>query len=195
MPPAVTYWTGTWDPAKEAISKEVNTLRAGPRAHAPVIAFSPANRNRVLARHRVVTLSSRSWLALRAIAAIVEPKGEITHIFGGVPSWHLFRSLGRRPILLTAVESRYRVSRLPNSGIVRVALETEADLEEWLATGFHRKQIEIIYPGIDVDWYRPAPVVAERPTFLFASTPSDPDDFEARGVSLLVELARLSSRY
>ena len=27
MPPRVTYWTGTWDPRQEAISKEVELLR------------------------------------------------------------------------------------------------------------------------------------------------------------------------
>lgn len=192
MPPAVTYWTGTWDPEKEAISKEVNALRESARARAPVVAFSPANRNRLLLRDRVVTLSPRSWLALRAVAAVVEPQGDITHIFGGMSSWHLFRALGRRPILLTAVDSRYRVDglRLPNARIVRIAVESEADREEWLTTGMPPEHIEVIYPGIEVDWYQPAPLVTERPTWLFASTPADPAEFETRGVVLLVELAR-----
>ena len=65
MPPRVTYWTGTWDPVKEAISKEVVALRIGSRARAPVVSFSPGQPNRLVRKDRVLTLSGGAWMFLR----------------------------------------------------------------------------------------------------------------------------------
>ena len=191
MPPSVTYWTGTWDPAKEAISKEINMLRIGTRAKAPVVAFSPGNRNRARWCDRVLTLSSGSSIGLRAAAALVEPWGDITHIFGGMSSWHLFRALGRRAIVLTAVDSRHPVRGLPNAAVARVVVESEADIDEWLNTGLPRDCVELIPPGVDCDWYLPSPPTSNRFTLLFASTPADPAEIESRGLPLLIALARL----
>ena len=108
LPPRVTYWTGTWDPAKEAISKEIAALRVGPaRARAcRVVLSGPVKPIRPPASRHL--LSGRAWPVLRVVAALVEPRAEVTHIFGGQSSWHLLRALGRRPIVLTAVLSRKR---------------------------------------------------------------------------------------
>ena len=195
MPPRVTYWTGTWDPAKEATSKEINALRTGARAHAPVVSFSPGQRTALMQRERVLKISGRGWLALRGVAAVVERRGDITHIFGGHVSWHLFRALGRRPILLTAVAVRVGAERLPHTNIARVAIEAETSRAEWLDAGIPRERIAFIPPGIDLDWFQPLPPPCEgkpagRFALLFASTPSDPAELEPRGVPLLVELAR-----
>jgi hypothetical protein len=139
----VTYWTGTWDPAKEAISKEVCALRSGRRAAAPVVAFAPAQRTRWRREDRVLTLSASAWPILRAAGALIEPRGDITHVFGGHFSWHLFRALGRRPILLTAVAAHAGGPRLPREP-ARVAVEIDAGVEEWLNAGVPRHRITIV---------------------------------------------------
>lgn len=191
MSPRVTYWTGTWDPAKEAISKEITALRTGSRARAPVVAFSPAQSTRLHLRDRVLTLSHRRWLSLRVAARLIEPTGDVTHIFGGQGSWHLFRSLGRRPILVTAVLSHGGTATLPPTRIARVVVETDDAIEEWERAGIGRDRIEVLRPGIDLTSYRPTPIDPDRrTTLLFGSTPSDPAEFEARGILLLVDLAR-----
>jgi glycosyltransferase involved in cell wall biosynthesis len=192
MPPRVTYWTGTWDPAKEAISKEVDALRIASRARAPVVSFSLAQSTRILPRDRVIMLSGRAWLALRGVAAMLEPRGDVTHVFGGRSSWHLLRALGRRPILLTAAVLSKGVGGLPHTNIARVVIESETALGEWTEAGIPRGRIELIRPGIDLEWYRPAPARSQnRFTLLFASTPSDATEMAPRGIPLLVELARL----
>ncbi|MGH9387902.1 MAG: glycosyltransferase [Vicinamibacterales bacterium] len=192
MPTSVTYWTHTWDPSKEAISKEIVALRQGGREKAPVVAFSPGHRTRFDHRGRVLLLSSRRWLALRAVGAIVEPLGQVTHIFGGPESWHLFRSLGRRPILLTVVASRLGAVQLPMTNLVRVAVEVESSIDDWIGAGIPRARIEIVRPGVDLEWFAAtsAPAASARFTLLFASTPSDPAELDARGIPVLVELAR-----
>jgi len=191
MPPRVTYWTGTWDPAKEAISKEVNALRTGHRAHAPVVSFSPGQSSSVHAADRVLCLSGDAWIILRAVAAAVERRGHVTHIFGGQMSWHLFRALGRRPILLTAIAAATGAERLPHVNVARVAVEGDLGVEEWVEAGVPRDRIVVVRPGVDLSWFGSVPPPPEgRFTLLFASTPSDPAEIGPRGIALLVELAR-----
>jgi glycosyltransferase involved in cell wall biosynthesis len=174
------------------VSKEIESLRVGPRVHAPVVAFSPANRTKWLKRERTLLLAHRRWLMLRAIAQMVERQGDVTHIFGGLSSWHLLRSLGRRPIVLTAVISGAGGALPSNVRPARVVIETEDSMYEWLAAGVPRDRIELIRPGVDVEWFAPAPPpTSTRLTLLFASTPSDPVEFGPRGLPLLCELARI----
>ena len=128
---------------------------------------------------------------LRAVAALVEPRGDITHIFGGHFSWHLFRALGRRPILLTAVSAHDGGGPLPRRHLARVAVEIDSGVDDWVRAGVPRDRIAVVRPGIDLDWFTWAPPPASpRFTLLFASTPSDPAEIDARGIGLLVELAR-----
>src|SRR5438093_906817 len=82
MPPQVTYWTGVWQPGSEALSNEVQALRDLYGGRAPVVSFSSGQRSAVSVRDRVVRLSSARWAALRAVAAAVEPRGDVTHVFG-----------------------------------------------------------------------------------------------------------------
>lgn len=191
MPPRVTYWTGTWDPAKEAISKEIDALRVGDRRTAPVVAFSPAQRTRLDLAARVLTLSSRRWLLLRVAGAAIEPTGHVTHVFGGAASWHLLRAVGRRPVVLTAVVESSADQRLPPIRFARVVVESERLVDQWIERGVPRDRISIVRPGIDLDRYAPLPAPpTERFRLLFASTPSDANEMDARGIPLLVELAR-----
>lgn len=191
MPPRVTYWTGTWDPAKEAISKEVNALRTGSRGRAPVVSFSPGQSSLVNAADRVLQLSGEAWPILRAVAAVVERRGDVTHIFGGQHSWHLFRALGRRPILLTAIAARDGTDRLPHVNVARVAIESDVGADEWVDAGVPRDRIVVVRPGVDLSWFSVVPAPPDgRFTLLFASTPSDPAEIEPRGIPVLVELAK-----
>jgi glycosyltransferase involved in cell wall biosynthesis len=191
MPPRVTYWTSVWDPAKEAISKQVNALRTGSRQNAPVVALAPGQSFRFVPRERALVLPGRSWLALRGVAAVLERKGDITHVFGGRFSWHLFRALGRRPIVVTAVAPTVGHVAIPAT-IAHVVVETETAADEWIHAGVPERDISLIRPGVDLEWFRlPPHVESGRTTLLFASTPADPADIDRRGIPLLIELARL----
>jgi glycosyltransferase involved in cell wall biosynthesis len=60
-----------------------------------------------------------------------------------------------------------------------------------VARGVDRQRVRLVRPGVDLDRFRPIPVSgANRFALLFASTPSEPEDIELRGIPLLVELAR-----
>jgi glycosyltransferase involved in cell wall biosynthesis len=192
LPPRITYWTGIWEPRREALSREVETLRDALAPHAPVVSFSPGQRSSFVPWDFIVRLSGRRWLLLRALAAVLERRGSVTHVFGSLDDWHLLRSLGRRPLIFTvAISGRSPDRRLLKKATVVVA-ESEPLRRAIEDAGVPASRVRLIYPGVDLRQF--APVAAPPPTpfrILFASTPADPAEFERRGIPLLVELARL----
>jgi glycosyltransferase involved in cell wall biosynthesis len=175
----VTYWTGTWDPRKEAISKEISHLRVADRRRALVVAFSSRQPMRFRRRERVFTFGHRHWPVLRSLAPLLERTGDVTHVFGGTESWHLLRSIGRRPIVLTAVVHAKPGETLPHVRFARVVVEADSLIEEWTARGVPRKALTVVYPGIDLERYAFAPLQrTDRLRFLFASSPSESSDIE-----------------
>ncbi len=193
MSARVTYWTGTWDPEKEAISKEIQLLRSLGGGDRPVVSFAPGQRTSIDLRGRVLRLSGRRWLALRALAPAVEATGTVNHIFGGLnSSWHLLRSVGRRPTILTVVIPGSPSDLRLCAHVDCFVAEDEPMRQMLIASGIPSTRVRLIYPGIDLHAYRPAGQVISRPfRILFASSPADPAELEVRGVPLLVETARL----
>jgi glycosyltransferase involved in cell wall biosynthesis len=193
MPPRVTYWTGTWDPRQEAISKEVELLRSIGGHLRPVVSFSSGQEWRVDRRRRVVQLGANQWWLLRAVARAVERTASITHVFGSLDSWHLLRAVGGRPVVLTAALSGRSVDATLWSRVSLFVAESDRLRAELRESGIPADRIRLIYPGIDLHEYRPGPgpsLPESRFRLLFASSPADPREFEVRGISLLVEVAR-----
>jgi len=191
MPPRVTYWTGTWDPAKEAISKEVQQLRSAGGASHPVVSFSPGQHSALRSAERVVQLSARRWMLMRAVASVVERYGAISHVFGGLSSWHLLRAVGRRPVVLTVAIPGEPADRAIWSNVAIAVAESEPLADALRQVGIPADRVRLIYPGIDLDRFTPGPEPpARRFRLLFASSPSDAAEFDRRGIPLLVETAR-----
>ena len=191
MPPRVTYWTGTWDPDREAISKEVQLLRSAGGASHPVVSFAPGQHSALRPAERVVQLSARRWILVRAVASVVERYGAISHVFGGLSSWHLLRAVGRRPVVLTAAIPGEPADRAIWSHVSIAVAESEPLAEALRRIGMPADRVRLIYPGVDLDRFTPGPgPSARRFRMLFASSPSDAAEFERRGIPLLVETAR-----
>ena len=192
MPARVTYWTGTWEPTREAISKEVQTLRRAIRPSAPVVSLSSGQPSSISIRDRVVRLEGSRWIAFRAAAALVEPMGDVTHAFGAINAWHFLKALGRRPMILTvALPGPALEPELYEKVTVFVA-ESECLAEDLRRAGVGDERIRVVYPGVNLEEYRPlARAAHDRFQVLFASSPKDASEFDARGIPLLVELARL----
>lgn len=190
--PAVTYWTGIWEPHREGISKEVAWLRRALDPHALVVSFTPQS-TAFVHRDRVVRLNFRRWLLLRAAAVVLERAGTVSHVFGGVGAVaHFLHVLGRRPILVTAVIPGDPLERALYDRVAAFVVQSPGIADTLMSTGVSPDRIETIYPGLDLAEYPHYPPPAtSRFQLLFASTPSDPDDFDARGIGMLIELARL----
>jgi glycosyltransferase involved in cell wall biosynthesis len=187
----VTYWTGIWDPVREGVSKELHDLRSTLAPQGPVVSFSAGQRSSLPRTDRVLRLSARRWITLRAVAAVVEPRGQLTHLFDRMDSWHLLRVLGRRPLLFTVTTSS---SPLPLSDYRHVRLfvaQTQQIADMLLCAGIEAQRVRVLWPGTDLARFRPAPPPdMTRFKVLFASTPAAVSEFEGRGISLLVDVAR-----
>ena len=193
VPPRVTYWTGTWDPEKEAISKEVHLLRSLGTSTRPVVAFSSGEKLALEVRNRVLRLSAAQWPLLRLLAPVVERSGRLNHVFGGLrSSWHVMRSLGRRPTIFTVVLPGLPIDARSFEHVTYFVAEDETLLQALRAAGISEDRLRLIHPGVDLHTYSPGRRPPGEPfRVLFASSPSDPAEFDARGIPLLVETARL----
>jgi len=60
-----------------------------------------------------------------------------------------------------------------------------------VGAGVITDRIDVIYPAVDVDRYAPQPAPTGRFTLLFASSPPTVEEIDARGVGLLIDLARM----
>lgn len=186
-----TFWTGVWDPAREATSKEVTLLRNALAPRSPIVSFASDQQSSLLYRDRVVRLSGKRWLTYRAIAAALERQGRVTHVFGEMSAWHPLRSLGRRPILFTvAIPGAIADPNLLDK-VTLFAAETKRLASELVAAGASCDRVRVIHPGVPIDHYTPVPLPSGRFTLLFASSPKRLEELEPRGVPLLVDLARL----
>jgi glycosyltransferase involved in cell wall biosynthesis len=192
MPPRVTYWTGTWEPTREAISKEVQTLRRAVQPSAPVVSLSSGQRSSISVRDRVLRLAGARWFTYRATAALLEPVGQVTHAFGAMNAWQLLRALGRRPLIFTVALPGPALEKALYDKVTVFAAESECLADDLGRAGIGAERIRVIYPGVNLEEYRPV-TRAPRDRFhvLFASSPSDVNEFQARGIPLLVDVARL----
>jgi glycosyltransferase involved in cell wall biosynthesis len=189
--PKVTYWTGNWDLRREAISKEIQILRSLGDGRATVMSVGNGQRFRVDFRNRVVQMAGAHWPLLYAVAPLVERQSEINHVFGGLDAWHLLRATRRRPTILTVALPGKPTVPAVHDHVRLFAAESEAVVDALGDAGIPDDRIRLIYPGVDLHCYRTATPPPLHPfRILFASTPADPREFEARGIPLLVELAR-----
>jgi glycosyltransferase involved in cell wall biosynthesis len=190
MPPRVTYWTGIWQPHREALSKQVAALRAALCPDAPVVSLSEGQQSAWRREDGVLRLGTRSQLLVRALAPLIERQGAITHVLGSIDAWHFIRALGRRPMVLTVA--------LPGPALplhfydrVRVfAVETDVLANVLQEAGVTPDRIEIIPPGINLQQFYDSPPPGGPFRILFASTPANPREFDIRGIPLLIEVAR-----
>lgn len=190
-PRRITYWTGIWEPQREAISKEVAWLRSSLAPSSPIVSFS-SQPSRFERCGRGVRLNFNRWYALRAAALIVERRGAVTHVFGGIgTSDHFLQLLGRRPLLFTVVASGTPSARVMYSRVSHFVAESRVLAKMLVETAIEPTRIDTIYPAIDIEHYAPRTTpTAKRFTILFASSPVDSSEIDGRGIGLLIELAR-----
>jgi glycosyltransferase involved in cell wall biosynthesis len=189
--PRVTYWTGIWEPSREALSKQVAQLRRDVAPHAPVVSVA-GQRTRLDPAQRVLCLNNRRHWTCWAVARALEPRGDITHVFGAVDSWLYLRVLGRRPILFTVAIPGPLLDRRLYRHVAIFAAESQALARQLRDAGVPAERICCIPPGIDLTAFQPhaMPESTGRLRLLFASTPSLVEEIDVRGLPLLIELAR-----
>jgi glycosyltransferase involved in cell wall biosynthesis len=190
VPTRVTFWTGIWRPGEEALSNEIHAVRSAIAHGSPVISFSQGQRSGMSLRDRVIKLSAGRWATLRLVAGAIEPMGDVSHVWSSIGDWHLLRSVGRRPTLFTVAYGGTAWPVAHYRFVKRFAVEADVLADALVQAGVEAARIEVVIPGVDLVSFVPQPAPTGRFKLLFASAPASPREFEARGVTTLVEVAR-----
>ena len=188
--PRVTYWTGVWAPGHEAISNEIACLRQA-SGRSWVVSCASHQRAGLDLLGRVLRVRPSAWPLLRMAAAGVERMGDVTHVFGRLDEWHLLRATGHRPVVFTVAIDAPPLRESAWGRVCVFVAETEALARSLVRAGVSRSYVRVIHPGVNLRRYTPSAPPPTTPfRVLFASSPSRVEEFDARGIPLLVETAR-----
>jgi glycosyltransferase involved in cell wall biosynthesis len=105
--------------------------------------------------------------------------------------WIYFKTLRRRPIVLTIASEKGEVvpEFLQRCRVIAVqTIGMEKRLEEF---GSDECRVQLVYPGIDLTAFRPRPRTAHarRPKVLLATFPRSTEELDSRGVRFLLSAA------
>lgn len=133
-------------------------------------------------------------LLLRALIPIMERRGDVNHVYAEVSPWLYFRTLQKKPIVLTIASERGEVVPEFIERCSAIAVQTERMKEHLLAQGVAAQKLRLIYPGVDLSTFASS---AKRPSarksrILFATFPRTAEELELRGALFLIEVARRS---
>ena len=175
-----------------AVSKEMGQLmRAFPRS----LAFGISTHYRIAfhpgTRRYGVHPSLHPFV--RPFLRLLERRFDINHVYTGLGDWHFLSMLGRRPIVLTVTQRSATANSRLLSRVAHVVAESDSLGEEARAAGIARDRISVMYPGVDLATFRPMPPPAIDGSWrcIFASSPENQSEIDTKGLSLLLELARL----
>ena len=190
--PRIGYWIFNYEPHWEAASKELDTL-AG--------AFASIYGTRMISLNlngRKTRLAGRDKhlpapLALSALPLLMRAarSTSVNHIFASAGERILTPRLARlERTILTVTKgcstlARYERNLTALKSLRRIVVESERHRDLLLQMGVPDRNIELIYPGIASESYRPA---AMPFTIMFATSPKD-GELLTRGIYLMIRAA------
>jgi glycosyltransferase involved in cell wall biosynthesis len=191
----IIYWNvSCLEPEIEAISKEVFQLAEHFR-NSVIFGINTQYLFRFSWRRRFIGFNPKFDPMLRALIPFLELSGRINHVYGEMCPWIFYKTLKRRPIILTIASEKGRPRLDFLARCRKVIVQTEALHREILTLGIDRTKAELLYPGVDLAHFRPVAKPAgwrSPPSVLFASAPRSKEEMAGRGVHLLLEAAKLS---
>jgi glycosyltransferase involved in cell wall biosynthesis len=186
----IGYYCGWLDPEMVAVSKEVFQLLN----HFPgSFAFGVCDRYLVtlsLAR-RSFGVHTRFYALFRQAMRFLERRFDVSHVYTGLQDWHFLNALGRRPIVLTMTQRGDSPAPELLRKVAHVVAETEPLAAAAVRAGIPEERVSLIYPGVDLAQYQPAPPPPQPWKGLFASSPENEEEIYTKGVDLLLDLATL----
>jgi glycosyltransferase involved in cell wall biosynthesis len=188
MPPRIAYWTSSFEPHMEAVASEVALLR---QHFKPSIAWGLSHRHWLFcSRQRGFCVHPRLSGVFRGLTWLVGAAFQLNHIVGSVGDWFYLRGT-RSPTVLTLATQNPPVELALLRRIDRFVVEYPGGRDTLLQLGIEPRQIQLIFPPVDLERFHPTPAPNEPFTVLFASSPDVDDWLDARGVPQLLDAARL----
>lgn len=173
----------------EAVASEIATLR-GEYPQSVVWGLS-ARRWALLSRRRGYGFHPRLHVAFRITTRLLEPMFDLNHIFGRLGDWFYLQPTRKRPTILTITTRSVPVAKPLIERIDRFVVEHPAAKDDLRTLGIAEGRIRLIYPPVDMNRFRPAPVRNGPFTALFASSPDEASWLEARGIPEILDAARI----
>jgi glycosyltransferase involved in cell wall biosynthesis len=186
--PSIAYWATSFDADMEALASEVACLR---RNFRPSIVWGVNGRPRwPVSWRNGWSFHPRLQLLFRGLTAVAQHAFDINHVFGSLGDWYHLRAVRKRPTILTVAVTSKACGEELLSKVDRFVVEWPSARDELLGMGIERERVELVFPPVDLDRFRPSPRPPEPFTVLFASSPDRADWVDDRGVGLLLEAAR-----
>lgn len=188
----VIYWTTSCLETRiEAISKEIFDLSA---RFSDGLVFSVSS-------HLTVKLSRKDRCMgfhpsldplLRLAIPILERSTDINHIYAEISPWLYFKTLRRKPTILTIASEKGELIPEFVDRCDVIAVQTEGMRRRLEACNIDDSKIRLVYPGIDLSGFSRGrrTIGVHRPKILLATFPRTAEELEKRGVSFLVEVAK-----
>lgn len=191
----IAYWsTSCLQPEIEAISKEVFQLAIHFRPSF-VFSISPHLFVHASYRRKYLGFHPRFDPFLRILIPLLERRCSLSHVYGEMVPWTFYKALHSKPLVLTITSEK----NLPGADFLhrckKILVQTETSYQKLLALGFSQEKIELMYPGVDLETFRPTAETPKRPrngNILFATAPRSKEEMEGRGVHLLIAAAKES---
>jgi L-malate glycosyltransferase len=191
----IAYWTTSClQPEIEAVSKEVFQLASYFR-NSLLFGISPHYILRASWKNRYVGFHARFDPLLRLIIPLVERLCDISHVYGEATPWTFYKTLRSKPLLLTVASEKI----FPRTDFLercrKVIVQTDSFYQQLRGLGVEKEKLELLYPGVDLQRFRPSinvPQQRRTPKVLFASAPRSKEEMQNRGVYLLLEAAQMN---
>jgi glycosyltransferase involved in cell wall biosynthesis len=196
MQKKITYYVQWYRPAFEAISKEVRLLAEhfSDGYDVKIHDLHLGGLGTVRHSRRITSYHFAFYPILASYAYYLSRMSNLNHIYtslGDLPYLHV---LDLRRTILTAAAScnfgkaKKRVAYLKK--LQKIVVESQKQRDELLQLGIPSDKISVVYPPVDLGKFSYTPTKGTF-TILFASCPTRFEDFEKRGVHLLLECAKL----
>ncbi len=190
----ITYYVQRYRPAYEAISKEVEML-ARYVSSAYKVQIHDLHLDGLFRwswNKKMISYHFLHYLWLWWYARQLSVRSTINHIYTSSGDLPYLPIISLRNTILTAAAScredkiKKRVKWLQQLPVIVV--ETEFQKEQLERSGIPPEKIKLIYPPVDLHSFSYVPA---KGTFkiLYASCPTRVEDFEKRGITLLLDLA------
>lgn len=190
--PRIIYWTTSClEPDIEAISKEIFTLANNFR---PSLIFGVSHHYlfKFSLKHRYIGFNPKFYPFLRLLVPVLEQWADINHVYGEISPWLYHKALRKKPIVLTIASEKGLPVKEFLDRCCAIVVQTQKMKEELIGLGVDQNKVHLVYPGIDLQKFRPAdfPPPLNRPKILFATAPRSKEELEGRGVNFLIEVAK-----
>lgn len=189
MPANLIYFTGLFNPEFEGVSKELALLQE--KFGGWIYGINSEDYLRFSIKKKVFCHYGRPYRVAYSAVKLIEKFSGISHIYHNFSNRYFLGRLSKRPIVLTGAAGGDLLPLEYYRDVSLLVAESETDRQRLLDHGISAEQVQLIYPGVDLAKWFPRDS-ADDFTVLFASSPFDESYFEARGVPILIEAAKLT---